>query len=435
MIVGVIAEELLLGLAVPIDAYVDPDIFFTPTVRVPGFLLLEGAFNDGDTIYQTYVGAIDNSIFPPLVAVPDTVYAFATTRSIAIVAPSFTDVDAFYSPIVLSKVLGPQLFIDVDVFGGVRKITLGKATINQTVPIQNVIDADIIYGPIVERAGVTIITRQAGIAANLDYVHLSETQSGVAALEGSLVQEVAGYTPPLGYLSPHIVAVDDAIPSAGMLGPVSPAFVVDTDVIYAPARLNYVLPGVVSDADVVMAPSFGRQLLPGITIAADVFNGPFFTQPGSFAIVIDAAEFIPSPTVAPQGAPVAPSLAVDADAFYPPSVNPALVVSRVSPDDLLFTPVVRFGALTPVVSVIDPEPVYPPIVGSPPVTPALFIDIDAFFVPMAGYDQGLLAGLVIDTDTFYTPTIAASASFNGTLALGGPIMPATPPLTVIYLEG
>jgi hypothetical protein len=103
--------------------------------------------------------------------------------------------------------------------------------------------------------------------------------------------------------------------------------------------------------------------------------------------------------------------------------------------DTVLAPTVSFGALTPVVSVIDPDAFYSPVVGKPPITPALLVETDIFYAPAMGYDQTSSVGIVIDTDTFYAPSIAGIASFDGTLALDGPIMPSTPPVTVIYIEG
>jgi Flp pilus assembly protein CpaB len=43
-------------------------------------------------------------------------------------------------------------------------------------------------------------------------------------------------------------------------------------------------------------------------------------------------------------------------------------------------------------------------------------------------------GAFTDADGFYAPTIT-QAGFDGTIALDGPIMPATPQPTVIFIEG
>jgi hypothetical protein len=437
MIVGVIAEELLLGLATIPGIVVDNDIVPSPTIKVPGFLLFESSFDEGDTIYQAYVGDVDNSVYPPLIVDPDTIFTFTRSASLAIVAQSFTDVDTIYRPIVLSKVLGPQLYIDLDIFGGVKKLTQGKATINQTFPIDTVIDIDIIFAPLVERSGVIVITQQAALATEFDTVYVNETTSSVTALLGSFVGETAGYTPPLGYLSPQPVGADDAIPVANVLGPVAPGILVDVDAFFTPTRGNYVTSNAVFDSDVFFAPFAARQLLPGVVVAADVINGPFFTQPGSFGLVIDAGEFIPVPIVTPQRATVGPQLLNDSaiDAFYAPIASPAIIAPSVMDIDTVLAPTVSFGALTPVVSVIDPDAFYSPVVGKPPITPALLVETDIFYAPAMGYDQTSSVGIVIDTDTFYAPSIAGIASFDGTLALDGPIMPSTPPVTVIYIEG
>jgi hypothetical protein len=437
MIAGVVAEELLLPLAIPPSAtYVDPDIFQQAIIKVPGFLLFEGQFDEGDLIYAAYVGDVDNSIYPPLLVDTDGVYNFGKGFSAAIVAPSFVDVDIVYSPTVNGKVLGPQLFVDVDVFGGARKITQGKATINQTVPIGNVVDVDLIYGPIVERAGVAIITQQAALATDTDVVYLDETTAATSSLFGMLVSETASFTPPpLAYLTTHALGPDDVISAPDVSGSLSTTLLVDPDTFWPPASLNHVLPGIVVDGDAVFAPASGWQLQPGIVIDLDRISGPFFAQPGSFDLVIDAAEFLSPPTVTVQGAPINASLVNASDTLYAPAVNPAVVATYVVDPDIIPSPIIKFGALTPVVSVVDPEPIFIPVIGDAPHVPSLVVDPDAFLAPSVGITQMLGPGIVADGDAFYVPSIAGASGFYGTLALDGPIMPATPQPTVIYIEG
>jgi hypothetical protein len=434
MIVGVVAEELLLPLAIPpFDTYVDPDVFPFATIRVPGFLLLEGSFDEGDTFYQAYVGDVSLSIYPPSIADPDTVYAFTTSRSAAIVSPPITDADVFYSPLVLSKVLGPQLFVDIDVFGGVKKVTLGKATINQTVPIDSVFDVDIIYGAVIGRAGITLIISQSALPTEIELVHISETTANVIPLLGSFLEETASYTAP-STLLPHQLVDADAFQVPDLRGPIAPALFTDVDTFYSPTRLSYIFPGIVIDSNVFFVPSAGWKLLPGIVLDQDIFIGPAFAQPGSFALYVDAGEFIPAPTVTAQAATLYPPSFAATDAYYAPVVNPAIVPSYMLPDDVAGAPAIGFGPLHPVVSVIDPEPFFAPVIGEGPRVPSFVVDTDLFYAPILSITQTLVPGVITDTDVFYAPNVS-TAGFDGTLALDGPIMPATPQPTVIYIEG
>jgi hypothetical protein len=542
MIAGVIAEELLLPLAIPPSAtYVDPDIFPQAIIKVPGFLLFDGQFDEGDLIYAAYVGDVDNSVYPPTIIDPDIVYGFTASRSIAIVSPAFADADVFFSPTVISKVLGPQRVIDVDIFGGVKQLQQGKATINQTFPLDEVYDFDIIYGPVIGRSGVTLIVQQQVLATDSETVVINETTTSTAMVLGTFVGEHATFTaPPAGALLAHTVIDADGFYAPGIQGPLALPFFQDTDVFYAPIRLNYLLPGVAIDADTIMAPALGRVLQPSIVTDVDVFRGPTFTQPGSFSLVIDN-EFISIPTVTPQRATVLPGLPVDTDAFYSPGGGQGITgASDITLGaDAIPTASVGIAPLFPVVSVVDPDiflapgvlagrltasiiidadtffaPGFPVTLGGAFVSdtgaifaptaaqglsPDIFNDADAFYVPVFSTSDSLPPGIVVDVDTVLAPTVIPGAvtalpgfvnaddvvpvtsitvtavlsasfvtdsdvvyaptegaigqpaafvdadafygpkitqvGFDGTLVLDGPIMPSTPQPTVIYIEG
>jgi hypothetical protein len=128
---------------------------------------------------------------------------------------------------------------------------------------------------------------------------------------------------------------------------------------------------------------------------------------------------------------------VDSDTFYPPLEGQGIGVAYdpLLGADAVAAPVVNRAPLFPVVSVVDPEPIYVPVIGDAPHVPSLVVDVDAFLAPNIGVTQNLLAGILTDGDAFNTPALAAAAGFDGTLALDGPIMPATPQPTVIYIEG
>jgi hypothetical protein len=411
-------------------------MFPPPTVSVPGFLLFEGLFPADDIFYPAYVGDINLSIHPNLLVDPDAIYPFTTTRSIAIVPSLFTDIDVIYAPVVNNKVLAPQLFIDVELFGGLKKLQQGQATINQQFPIDRVIDVDNVYGAVIGFAGITLITQQALLAGSDDVVYLNETTSRDTVLQfGSFVHETAAYTaPPSGALLAHLVVDTDTIPIPNLLGSLGPPLFQDIDAFYGPARLYTLQPGAVLDSDVVFAPRVGRQLLPDVVSDQDTFNGPTFTLPGSFALFVDPAESIPAPTVTPQRATILPPLLNDVDAFTTARLD-AAIIAPILPDDTIFrVPVTSIGPLTPVVSVIDPEPFFAPVIGDAPHVPSLVLDTDVFLAPSIGITRVLTVGIVTDSDGFYAPA-AAQSGFDGTLVLDGPIMPSTPQPTVIFIEG
>jgi hypothetical protein len=577
MIAGVVAEELLLPQIVHPDdglidyAYyaiydpnwVDPDsgsiggvppdkqgwiswwdpftIFPPPQVLVAGYFLFESLFDEGDTVYPPYVSDGHQGIYPDLLVEIDTIYAFGKAYVTAIVATIVIDIDGFYSPTVISKVLGPQRVIDVDIFGGVKQLQQGKATINQTFPLDEVYDFDIIYGSVIGRSGVTLIVQQQVLATDTETVFINETTTSTAMVLGTFVGEHATFTaPPAGALLAHTVIDADGFYAPGIQGPLALPFFQDTDVFYAPIRLNYVLPGIAIDADAIMAPALGRVLQPSIVTDVDVFRGPAFTQPGSFSLVIDN-EFISIPTVTPQRATVLPGLPVDTDAFYSPGGGQGITgVSDVTLGaDTVFAPSANIGPLFPVVSVVDPDiflvpgvlaglltasividadtffaPGFPVTLGGAFVSdtgaifaptaaqglsPDVFSDADAFYVPVFSTSDSLPPGIVVDVDTVLAPTIIPGAvtalpgfinaddvvpvtsitvtavlsasfvtdsdvvyaptegaigqpaafvdadafygpkitqvGFDGTLVLDGPIMPSTPQPTVIYIEG
>jgi hypothetical protein len=436
MLDGVIAEELLIPSASVLSLWSDPDSFPSAVVSVPGYLLFEGQFDQDDVIYSPFISDGHAGIYPNLLIDSDRTYVFSTSFSAAIVAPLFRDTDVVYAPVVNNKVLGPSLFIDQDAFGGLKKLQQGAGTINQQFPIDKVFDVDIIYGAVVEHSGIVIVTQQAILAVADDVIFLSETTASTIQTSGSFVRETASYTaPPLGQVVPQLVIEADVFPSPNVLGPIIPSFFQDVDVLYPPARLNSLLPSAILDADVFFTTASARQLLPNIITDQDVINGPTLTRPGTMGLVSDAAESIPAPTVTPQRATLLPPLFNDVDVFYVPRTDAAIIAPVLSDDSTFYVPAASIGPLTPVVSVVDPEPIYVPVIGDAPHVPSLVVDTDAVFAPSVGITQTLTAGIPTDVDSFNTPALAAAAGFDGTLALDGPIMPATPQPTVIYIEG
>lgn len=110
---------------------------------------------------------------------------------------------------------------------------------------------------------------------------------------------------------------------------------------------------------------------------------------------------------------------LDADAFYTLSITTAglpqtLAAGIVLDVDAFFAPIAS-GAFTLVLNV--------------------YVDNDVFQAPNFSSATSLAPSLFDDGATFFAPTVTAISAFDGTLALDGPIMPSTPPLTVILLEG
>lgn len=332
MLIGLIAEELLLpeaGSGWSAAPFIDADSFPFATLAVPGFLLLEGQFVEDDVFYEAFVTA-GQGLFPQLFTDSDVIYAAIRGAIIPVLAPALVrDNDLFSSPTVLSNVLGPSLVIDDDLFGGTKKLTQGKASINQTVPIDSVLDFDTIYGPLIEQ-------------------------------------------PPLNYLLSASIAAGDAFFTPDVCRQLTLAILTDTDVIYATSRFDRLRPSRVFDSDAVFPGSFGGLgLLPGLPIAADLFFAPTITG----ATVTLAA-----------------TLFSDGDTFFIPAISAAVV------------------------------------------TAGLVTDTDNFYSPSVSGTLVLIAGIFTDTNTFFAPTVTQTG-FDGTLSLDGPIMPSTPQPTVIFVEG
>lgn len=438
MLIGVIAEELLLAEAArQSELFVDIDLFPSAALAIPGFLLLEGQFDSDDIFYQTVVSDGSKIILPQLVNDSDTFRNF-TSSIIRVLAPSLvSDADIFYSPTVLSKVLGPSLVIDDDLFGGVRKLTQGKASINQQIPIDGIFDSDIFYGLVIERVGITLITQQAALSTDDEVVYLNETTTSTTALPVSFVSETATFTaPPLGFLSPNLFSANDVIFTSTASGSLGPSLFIDSDIFSAPTQGNYVVPGIFLNTDIFLAPSIARQLRPDIVSDADVFIGPTIGTPGRLGLVADD-DLIFASTV--RIAPLTTALVVDADIFLTPVIGaPAIKPNDAVIDfaDTFFAPVIfATQELTPHLWVdVDGVAALTIAVGQG-AQPGILIDSDALLAPSITVGATtLLPGIVTDTDAFYAPTIT-QAGFDGALALDGPIMPSTPQPTVIYLEG
>src|SRR5262249_49342615 len=138
----------------PIGVVVDPDLFPSPIVAVPGFLLLE-EFIDVDTIPGAFVALNDPTLYPSLAVDTDVIFQFTNvTTGAALVPELLVDVDIFYSPSFLNQSLAPDLFVDVDIFGGRAHVRQGKASLFQYIPLSAYTDIDIFFSPVIELRGL-----------------------------------------------------------------------------------------------------------------------------------------------------------------------------------------------------------------------------------------------------------------------------------------
>jgi hypothetical protein len=218
------------------------------------------------------------------------------------------------------------------------------------------------------------------------------------------------------------------------------------------------LPTLFNTGDTLFAPFVFNQLNPQRILDSDVFVGPNMRTPGRIDLFVDIDVFLmPGVGLAPLAAPfgaaddaffthvIASNPAIYpfdsvidfADTFYVPDID---INQSLAPhfwpdiDVIMSIPAVILGqALVPAVFV-DIDAFYVPVL-PPTLSPALFIATDNFFTPYLIFDQAVSPNWFIDGDTFPAPSVSQLSSFDGTLALDGPIMPATPQPTVIYIEG
>jgi hypothetical protein len=404
MISGVVAEELLDPFGIAPDVlppnpdfdYPAPsdDVVYPFSLYVPGYLLLDDAFDDGDTFYLTIVSDGSRILLPALVVDVDAFNVFAS-QIVRVLAPApYAPGDLIYAPTVIDKVLGPPLVIDDDLFGGTRKITQGKANINQTFPIDTVYSDDVVYSVIVEQAGRVFVGGAEGaVASRLGIIVVDETTPYASALPGLFLDAGAALSaPPLGYLTPSLLVSDDAIPAADMLGGLQPAGTAGDDLVYAAsltaARL---LPSALPSSDAIFAAALVAQLSPASVLDADVFIGPALATPGLMGLVVDADSF-PAPRVG--FAPMLPSRVQDADTFFVPVAGELL-------------------PLQPFDAVVDFQDTFyaPTILAQQKLTPTIWIDVDQIMpVPSVATDQVGHPGLVVDSDTVYAPAASSTAS-------------------------
>lgn len=411
MLIGVIAEELLLAEAArQTELFLDVDLFPSASLSVPGFLLLEGQFDEGDVFYQTVVSDGSKIILPQLVIDGDTFRNF-TSSIVRALAPSLVlDADAFFSPTVLSNVLGPSLFVDNDLYGGVRTLTQGTANINQQFPIDSVFDSDIFRSPIVELANRAIIRRHMAVSASTVFAGgaLTSILPGRIGQAVIITETTSLGASPLSQISPNLFNIDDIIFAPMPFSGLVPGLFIDGDAVFAPTLGNYISPSLWTEIDIFLTPSAAKQLRPSAVSDADVFIGPTLGTPGRLGLVVDN-DVVFGPAI--RIAPLAPALLVDSDTFSVSVIGaPAIVPNDVIVDfsDTFFTPVIQATqALLPVIW-IDVDDYRSPdtIEAQPPLRPILLVDSDIIYGPteVTG-PTALLPGVFSDTDTFFAPSI------------------------------
>ena len=228
MLVGVIAEELLLPVEGRLASVViDSDIFPQAAIYVPGFLL-PGLSLDGDVTYGIFITNTGAPIlYGSLVNDLDTVYSFTSSHADAIVPALFQSDDRFYQA-TIPAALGLQLLVDVDRF----------------------------YGP------QTAFNLTSAAVASDDNIHPQIFQYGTTwqTLSASVVDADLFRRPDVSW-------------------PVVSAALVDADVFYAPDQTNYLRPGALASTDAILSAAIGAQIRPAFVADTDQFLFRAFRRP------------------------------------------------------------------------------------------------------------------------------------------------------------
>jgi hypothetical protein len=320
MLVGVIAEELLL----PVEGrrpsvFIDNDIFPQAVIYVPGFLL-PGLFIDGDFTYEIL---ITNTSAPILYAslVTDTDIIFGSTGSHvdAIVPALFQSDDRFY-----------------------------QATTPAALGLQLIVDNDRFYSP------QTAFNFVSAAVTSDDNIRSQIFQYGTTwrTLSASVVDTDLFLRPDLSW-------------------PVVSAALVDADIFYAPDQTNYLRPGALASGDTFFSAALGQPLRPGFVADTEQFFGPSIPAPIApvtltVGLVVDSDSLI-QPIVFRAGDLVTAPYS-DTDVFFSPSVGLApLTPALFSDTDSFLGPSIRMFLLPNLLT--DSETIAAPtiaIVNNPP---------------------------------------------------------------------
>jgi hypothetical protein len=420
MLDGVVAEELLNPLVIRGTSTVpfELDKFIQDRIFEIGFVSpLDPIDETADPVVEvfghTYITQDYFGVWPDPLIDSDTFFAFSYSRVPALSPRAFVDADIFYSVDMVGKALRPNTwFVDTDIFYAPE--------IKGNVYPGLVVNDDVIRAQIIRRDGDAFVL--------LTDAFIDDDAFLAANAAWALLPGVVNEHFPLG------------------------------DVIYPAGQAAFLLPSAFNPGDTFFAPFIFNQLNPSRVLDADVFNGPELRTPGRMGLFADDdIFFVPGVGLAPLAAPfisaddafITPVIASNpamypydavidfADTFYVPDVD---INQSLAPhfwpdiDVIMSIPAVILGqALVPAVFV-DTDAFYVPVL-PPTLSPALFIATDNFFTPILIFDQAVSPNWFIDGDIFPAPSVSQLSSFDGTLALDGPIMPATPQPTVIFIEG
>lgn len=344
--------------------------------------LLPSLYIDGDTFYTSDVvlqeiptqNLIDSRIFRRQIR---RIHNFSVGTPYSTIdqdlTPSlYVDTDTFYTSIVTTTVdLAPSLYIDLDTF-------YTPIVSLQEIPTPNFID------PRISSRRRVVKPRNFSISTPFSTIDFDLTPSLYLDGDTFYAPVVTGGTVDL-----------------------QPSLYVDDDTFYTPTVDQEVIPTSSSSFD---QRKFRRRVLPRFNASAST---PFsiIDRELSPSLYVDVDTFY-TPTVTPGAVDLTPSLYVDADTFYTPVVTTGsvdLTTSLYVDVDTFYTLVVTPGTVDLVPTLyIDPDTFYTPIVSAAgAISTTLYIDPDTFYSPIVTTGSvDVQPSLYIDPDTFYTPTIS-----------------------------
>lgn len=146
---------------------------------------------------------------------------------------------------------------------------------------------------------------------------------------------------------------------------------------------------------IFVASAGGVTLSPSLYVDPDTFYSPT-VSPGAVTLspsLFTESDTFYAATITPGAITLSPALVVDADTFYSATVTPGgvnLAPALLSSTNTFYSPTVSTGSVN--------------------ISPSLFVDADTFYSPAVSLDgspQTLTPGLFVDSDTFYSATVAA----------------------------
>ena len=320
MLIGVIAEELLLPVAGQLASVViDDDIFPQAAIYVPGFLL-PGLSVDGDVTYGSLITNTGSPIlYVGLLNDTDAIFDFTRDHADAIVPALFQSDDAFY-----------------------------QATIPAALGLQLLVDADRFYSP------QTAFNLTSAAVASDDDIHAQIFQYGTTwhTLSASFIDADLFRRPDVSW-------------------PVVSAALLDTDIFYAPDQTNYLRPGALASDETFFAAAIGEQIRPAFVTDIEQFFDPSIPAPIApvtltAGLAVDSDSLI-SPIIFIPGSGLVTDLYSDTDVFFSPSITLApLTPALFSDTDSFFTSSIRMFLLPNLLT--DSDTIAAPAIGAAPPT-------------------------------------------------------------------